>query len=195
MVRIILMALVGLSVALLACGDDGGGTTPTAPAATATAAEPETPEAPTPAATATPVRPPTATTLTLVAPPEAAAGSQVTVAVRIDGVTNLGAYQFTPVIDDQGLRVISIQDGGFLSSTGRSPTCQPATTEQGAATYYCVTVGSQPAGPNGTGTLATITLQMLAAGAFEVSLGDVLVTTPDGTEAPVTAVGATITVR
>jgi hypothetical protein len=58
-----------------------------------------------------------------------------------------------------------------------------------------VTVGSQPPGPGGSGALATITVQTLVNGTFDVSVDDVLVITPDGTEAPVTVVGTTVTVR
>jgi hypothetical protein len=111
-------------------------------------------------------------------------------------VTDLGAYQFRPVFDEAAMRLISVQDGGFLASTGRFPTCQTAATEGGGAgTYYCVTIGGQPPGPSGSGVLASITLQALAPGEYELSLADVQVTTPNGTEAPVTAVPANVTIR
>jgi hypothetical protein len=101
--------------------------------------------------------------------PEVVAVSQFTPTVLLDGIANLGAHQLTAAFDSAGLRLISVQDGGFLPSTGRQPSCQTASSPAGGMTLYCVTVGSQPPGPGGSGALATITLQTLANGTFDVS--------------------------
>jgi hypothetical protein len=133
--------------------------------------------------------------LTVEIPTDVVAGSQFTATVRIDGVTDLGAYQLRPGFDETALRLISVQDGGFLGSTGRIPACQTSAPEGGVPTYFCVTAGTQPPGPSGSGVLASITLQALGAGTYDLTLGDVQVTTPNGTEAPVTVTPATVTVR
>lgn len=188
-----LIALVAGALFLAACNDDGGGAAKT-PVPSPLVSPSTSAVASTPVATLTPPSP-AAVTLTVEAPPEAVAGSQFTATVRIEGASNLGAYQLTPAFDAAGLRLISVQDGGFLASTGRQPSCQTAAAPPGGTTLYCVTAGSQPPGPGGPGTLATITLQTLAMGTFEVSVDDVLVLTPDGTEAAVTVAGTTVTVR
>lgn len=184
------VVLLAVSLSLAGCrgqGDEGTTTVATSSATATVAAATAPPEPTTPPA-------PTSATLTLAVPADIAVGSQFTATVQIDGVTDLGAYQFRPAFDEAGLRLISVQDDGFLGSSGRLPTCQTAASESGAGTFYCVTIGGQPPGPSGSGTLATITLQALAPGTFELSLADVQVTTPNGTEAPVTVVDTSVTV-
>ena len=190
---VIAPAIAACTLLLAACGDSRGGADPTA-AVRATVEPSATVAAPPPEATSTATAP-VAVTITVEASPEAFAGSQFTATVRIDGASNLGAYQLTPAFDSAGLRLISVQDGGFLASTGRQPSCQTAPAPTGGTTLYCVTTGAQPPGPSGSGTLATITLQTLANGTFDVSVDQVLVLTPDGTEAPVTVAATMVTVR
>jgi hypothetical protein len=184
--------MAGLAIAGCSDGDDAlptnTATSSFTPEATSTA-----PSTPGPEPTAAPR--PTSATLTIEIPGEGFAGSQFTATVRIDGVTDLGAYQLRPVFDESALRLISVQDGGFLGSSGRFPSCQLSATEGGVSTFFCVTAGTQPPGPSGAGVLATITLQALTAGTYELSLADVQLTTPNGTESPVAVAGATVTVR
>jgi hypothetical protein len=187
-----LLIVLCSALAVAACSDDDGDPVPTNTIVTDATS---TPVASTPAPEPTPPPQPTSATLTVEIPADVVAGGQFTATVRIDGVTDLGAYQLRPQFDDAGLQLISVQDGGFLASTGRIPACQTSAPEGGVPTYFCVTAGTQPPGPSGAGVLATITVQALVAGTYDLTLADVQVTTPNGTEAPVTVAPATVTVR
>ncbi len=181
------------SVALAACSGGGGNdATPAPPAAPSVAATqpPSTPVTPTPTIA------PRDVTMRLDAPVPAApaAGQTFTISVRVFGAANLGAYQFSPAYDSAILELVSVQDGGFLGSTGRSPTCSTEGVPGGQSTFYCVTLGAQPAGPSGDGALAVLEFRALAPGTTDVTLEQTTATMPDAVDLPVTVEAVTVTV-
>lgn len=113
------------------------------------------------------------------------AGQTFTITVRIEGAVNLGAYQFSPAYDGGLLELVSMQDGGFLGTTGRAPRCSTEGVPGGQSTFYCVTPGAEPAGPSGDGALALLQFRALAAGATEVTLERASATMPDARDLPV----------
>lgn len=71
-----------------------------------------------------------------------------------------------------GYKLGGLQDGGWLGSTGRPVTC-PIGETSGAnwAELHCITLGSTPAGPTGTGNLTTaLVFQALLHGPNPASL-------------------------
>jgi hypothetical protein len=127
-------------------------------------------------------------------PAQPAAGQTFTIAVRVEGAANLGAYQLSPTYDTALLELVSMQDSGFLASTGRVPVCSTEGATGGQATLFCVTIGEQPPGPFGDGALAILEFRALLAGTTEVTVERASATMPDATDLPVRVEPVTVTV-
>jgi hypothetical protein len=95
--------------------------------------------------------------------------------IVVDNVQNLGAYEFTLRFDPAILEYIGASEKGFLKTTGRTQTCQPATplqdaNDQGAIHMGCNTKDAQqggtggPAGPSGSAVLAAVGFKPKGAG-------------------------------
>jgi hypothetical protein len=121
------------------------------------------------------------------------AGTDVVVQVQINDVTSLGAYEFELSYFGSALSIVSVTDGPFLGSTGRTVLCLNAQVDAGTYHFGCVTQGSGAA-PSGSGLLATVRLSTSCAATSPldlpfVSLGDVL-----GNDIPTRAQGGSATI-
>jgi len=126
---------------------------------------------------------------------EVAADSQpFTASVVVEGVTNLGAFQFDLTYDPAIIRFVEVQEGPFLGSSGREVKCIPPRSGEGSAGLTCVTLGATPDGPNGSGVLATITFQPVASGSSPLHLVRLTLTDPPGQTLPAQAQDATLAV-
>lgn len=68
----------------------------------------------------------------------------------------LGAFQFTIEYDAAVVEFQDAERGPSLSSTGRSFQCLPAKIDPGSITFGCLSPGSNPEGPQGNLTLASV---------------------------------------
>jgi hypothetical protein len=69
------------------------------------------------------------------------AGTDIVVEVRADNVTDLGAYEFELDFFDSTLDLVSVTNGSFLGSTGRSVFCLNPVLDIGSVRYGCITPG------------------------------------------------------
>jgi Cohesin domain len=138
----------------------------------------------------------TTDTIVCIQPPSQVAetGAQFTVDVVADKVTNLGAYEFTLAFDPAVVSFVSVANGAFLGSTGRSVNCLGPFPEAGSVRFACVTLGSEPGGPTGTGLLARVKFSALAAGASTLDLTKVILADVSGTPLPHTDIDGQVTV-
>ncbi len=124
--------------------------------------------------------------------------------IRVENVTNLGGFQFaltwdpailSPINDPEPGNVLS--PGPFLGSTGRPVVCMWDLTQAGRAFMLCYTNGASPAGPSGSGVLATMhfqapnTSQVVTS---QLGLTQVEVVEIDGTVVPTTVQNGVIAV-
>lgn len=121
-------------------------------------------------------------------------GSTATVLVAIDSVTNLGAYEFTLAFDPAVLDFVSVSNGPFLESTGRPVYCPPSTVGANTVRFACVTTGSTPNGPSGSGVLSALEFLTKGPGTSILDLFDVALATPRGTDIPKGVEDGTVTV-
>jgi len=181
----------------------GGGVCPT-PTVTPTPGPATPTPSPTDTATATPPSTPipqlcaaAAGTALCVLPvmQDAFAGTEVDVQVGIDNVTNLGAFQFDLVFDSVLMSSVSVTNGAFLGSTGRSVVCLP-TLGADRVTIACSTLGTTPAGPSGNGFLGLVTLHADAIGISDLTLENVVLTNITSAEIPFAALqSATVNIE
>lgn len=105
-------------------------------------------------------------------------GEPFNVAVVVDDATNLGAFEFELTYDQGIVELQDAQEGPFLGSSGRRVNCLPPDKAAGSVLLRCVTLGATPDGPNGSGTLATLTFQPVGAGTSPLHFVRVIVTDP-----------------
>jgi hypothetical protein len=162
------------------------GPTPT-PTVTPTATE-------TPLATATPT--PITGTLSFVDPASQTVplGSDFTVDVSIQEVTNLGSYEWLLTYDPDLLAFVSVADGPFLGSTGRTVFCPGEILDVGSIRWGCASSGTTPPGPDGAGVLSTITFSPLAEGTSALDLVWVQLSDPLGDNVPTAVLDGSVTV-
>lgn len=159
---------------------------------------------PTPTATPTPT--PTATpsggpTTVRIDPPSQTQpeGATFSVFVVVDNVVNLGSYQFTLAFDNLQLEFMSVNNGAFLGSTGRTVFCPSPIVGEDTVSVGCVSSSEAPPGPTGSGVLAEISFRAVSGALaptptlldlFNVELSD-----PLANDIPAVVQDGTVTVQ
>lgn len=121
-------------------------------------------------------------------------GGPSSITVQVQGVTNLGAYEWQLSFDPNVVAFVSATNGDFLGSTGRSVACPPPIVppsqglEPGNVRFGCATVGSQPAGPAGDGLLSTVTFEPVGGGAPNIQFVCAGLSDPFGEDIPISNV-------
>lgn len=123
-----------------------------------------------------------------------AQSAETAVDVVVEGVENLGAFQFTLAYDEEVLDLIGVTRGSFLTETGREAVCPDPLPEEGRVEFRCVTLGEEPPGPDGAGVLASVQLSAEAGGDSALDLEDVVITTIAGRPIPSVVEGGAIKV-
>ncbi len=172
------------------------------PTPTATSTDTSTPTATSTAtATPTPAGTPTVTPtfepaakLAVNPPSQAVTAPEGSVDIRVSSVTDLGAYTFELTYDPAIVAFVSITNGSFLGSTGRTITCAAAVLTVASVTFGCNSSGG-PAGPVGSGTLATIVFGAVAEGTSDLQLTNVLLNDSVGAPIPASTDDGQITIN
>jgi len=125
-------------------------------------------------------------------------GQAFIVTVAIENAQNLGAfefeYNFNPAV--ASATVDNIQLSSLLGSTGRttgSLRLASAPGQSGVPLFGAYSYGTA-SGPNGSGILATVTMNAVAAGTSELSLSGLKVTDVTGEEMTVVSTSGSVTV-
>lgn len=117
-------------------------------------------------------------------------GATFTVAVNINNVAHFDGVSFDMNWPTDVVHAVSIEEGPFIKSAGGSPLCPDTTIDN-----------SQPIGrfpsnfndallndryPSGSGTIATITFEVVGFGSGTINIPDMLIVSDsDGTEIPI----------
>jgi Cohesin domain len=120
----------------------------------------------------------------------ASLGVPFNIVIMVDNAIDLGAYEVTLGFDPAALQFVDAQDASFLGSSGRLVSCQDADSIGASARKVCTTLGPEPEGPNGSGTLASFTFVPLQMGQTQVTLQRAILTDPMATVMTVIRGGA-----
>jgi hypothetical protein len=88
-----------------------------------------------------------------------------TVDVEVDGVTNLGSYEFTLAFDPDHVQALGATEGGFLDDTGRNvgtPASAPFIDNTGGRVSFGAFSWGSATGSGGSGRLARLSFRALA---------------------------------
>ena len=102
-------------------------------------------------------------------------GSQVTLNVRITGVVDLFAWQFSLAFNPAVMQAVSGSQGSFLTSLGTT-SYSPGVIDNSAGKVnfaYSALFGPGP-GASGTGILANMTFNAISVGSSALTFSDVL---------------------
>lgn len=111
---------------------------------------------------------------------------------RVVPSNGMGAFEFTLQFDPTIVAIDGAEVGPDLSRSGRNFQCLPARRDEpDKFTFGCLSLAEQPAGPQGSFTLATVTVRPLARGSSPLLLQAGLAG-PLGDDAPVLDVGAVV---
>ena len=121
-------------------------------------------------------------------------GGNLQVTIRVEGVQNLGAYEWGIAFDPAVLEYVSVENRPFLGSTGRSVYCPAPILDVGSVRFGCATAGATPYGPLGSDVLSTLTLSPVAPGQTTLSFALAGLSNELGDSIDVTAVGGCIVI-
>lgn len=99
--------------------------------------------------------------------------------VVVEDVADLGAFEFRLAYDESVLRYLEWAEGPFLGSSGRTVECLDPRLAPGSVHILCVTLGQEPPGPDGSGTLATVTFELLGPGTSPLRFEALTLAEPD----------------
>lgn len=118
---------------------------------------------------------------------------EFTLAIAVSNVTNLGAFGFTLTIDSDAVAIDTVTEGEFLRLSGRETTCMSPQPHR----FQCVSLRMAPAGPSGSGNVASVRLRAIKQGAVTLSLSDVQLAAADEAATLITAtsVGGKVEIR
>jgi len=122
-------------------------------------------------------------------------GASFSVDIMVDNVVDLGGYDFTVAFNPAVVHVQGVTLGPFLGSTGRSafPVGPSIDNVGGQVSFGAFSFGG--AGPNGTGTIASVTLQAVGAGSSDLTFTQAQLTdTYAVLLLPLTKIGGAVTV-
>lgn len=124
------------------------------------------------------------------------AGDVFVVNVVVDNVADLGGYDFTVTFNSAVVHVQSVTLGPFLGSTGRTVGALGPHIDNaaGSFTFGGYSFGAA-AGPNGTGTVAQVTLRAMWGGSSALTFSGVQLTDTQATVlGPLTITPGSVTV-
>jgi general secretion pathway protein D len=184
-------------------GDRGPGRpspAPTAPAQPGQPAPAAVPPAPVPATTT----PPAAESLPMprmafvrLSPstPELSSGSRVTVSGAIENAQNAAALSFSISFNPRVVRLVSVQDGGFMSRDGRTATVSPRVDNEAGTAAVSLSRQSGTPGVSGNGVLFSLVFEAVGAGPASIDFTQASISDAAQTPLLISASGTQVTVK
>jgi hypothetical protein len=115
--------------------------------------------------------------------------------VTVTNAPETGGFQFILAFDPDYFEYSGAERGEFLGSSGRDVQCDEPQPDVGAVRIVCVTLGEEPEGATGAGTLYTVLLLPKATGDTTLSLSRVVLSNPPGDEIPSTSTNLDVSVK
>ncbi len=122
-------------------------------------------------------------------------GQDFTCSIKIDGVENLGAFEFKLSFEPKILEVKGVSLGDFLASSGRQVAVvgPKIDNEGGNVSIGAFSLGSG-AGPSGSGVLAVVAFKALKSGRSALKFVSITITDVDGKNILVSPEGGVVDV-
>ena len=128
-------------------------------------------------------------------PTDVSVGGKLTVAVSIENAQDASASSFALSLNPKVLKLVGVQDGGFLSQGGRPSSLSPTIdNDQGTATVSLTRPPGSP-GVSGSGILANLQFEAVGPGIASITFSQASVTDASQTPLPTSSSGTQVTVK
>jgi general secretion pathway protein D len=121
-------------------------------------------------------------------------GGPYTVPISINGVSRLSTITLTLTFSPSVVRARTVQEGSFMRQGGASPAFTPRTDPGAGRVDVVIARTSDATGASGSGLLAAVLFEAVAAGNVTFTLSGTA-TTPEGNVIPLSVSPVTVTVR
>jgi len=127
--------------------------------------------------------------------PEVQASSKFTVSVTVENTHDANAATFALAYNPKVLKLVAVQDGGFLSQGGKAAALTPKIdNENGTATVSLSRAAGSP-GVAGSGILANLQFEAIGLGAASLAFTQASVADVSQTPLPTSSSGTEVTVK
>lgn len=127
--------------------------------------------------------------------PELSSGSRVTVSATIENAQDASALSFNISFDPKVVKLVSVQDGGFLSQAGQSATLSPRIDNEAGTASVSLTRPPGSPGVSGSGVLFNLVFESVAPGVSPVVFTQASVTDASQAPLPASSSGTQVTVK
>ena len=128
-------------------------------------------------------------------PSEVNSGGKLTVAVLIENAQDAGTATFAVTFNPKALKLVSVQDGGFLAQGGKPSSLSPKIdNDNGTATVSLTRPAGSP-GVSGGGVLANLQFEAVGPAVASITFSQASVADASQTPLPTSSSGTQVTVK
>jgi general secretion pathway protein D len=128
-------------------------------------------------------------------PSEANTGGKFTVAASIENAQDAGAATFVITFNPKALKLVTVQDGGFLSQGGTASSLSPTIDNDNGTVSVSLTRPDGSPGVSGSGILANLQFEAVATGTTSITFSQASVADVSQTPRPTSSSGTQVTVK
>jgi general secretion pathway protein D len=128
-------------------------------------------------------------------PSEANTGGKFTVAASIENAQDAGAATFVITFNPKALKLVTVQDGGFLSQGGTASSLSPTIDNDNGTVSVSLTRPAGSPGVSGSGILANLQFEAVATGTTSITFSQASVADVSQTPRPTSSSGTQVTVK
>jgi general secretion pathway protein D len=127
--------------------------------------------------------------------PEPSPGSRVTVSAAIENAQNASALSFGISYNPKVVKLLSVQDGGFMSHDGKAATVSPRIDNEAGSVSVSLSRPPGTPGISGNGVLFDLVFEVVGAGASSIDFTQASVLDAAQTALPTSSSGTQVTVK
>ena len=128
-------------------------------------------------------------------PAEVNTGGKLTVAVSIENAQDASSASFALSFNPKALKLVTVQDGGFLSQGGNASSLSPAIDNDNGKATVSLTRPAGSAGVSGSGVLANLQFEAVGPGTASITFSQASVADASQTPLPTSSSGTQVTVK
>ena len=128
-------------------------------------------------------------------PSEVNTGGKFTVSVSIENAVDAGGANFALSFNPKILKLVAVQDGGFLSQGGKTSSLSPKLDNDSGTATVSVARPAGPPGVSGSGVLASLQFEAVGPGIASITFSQASVADASQTPLPTSSSGTQVTVK
>jgi len=126
---------------------------------------------------------------------EVSVGGKLTVAVSVENVQDASAAIFAITFSPKALKLVAVQDGGFLSQGGQPSSMTPRIENDNGTATVSITRPAGSPGVSGSGVLANLQFEATGPGITSITFSQASVADTSQTPRPTSSSGTQVTVK